>query len=146
MDKSGADAFVFAKANGILGKSFVNERAQLLFGQKNLTDLWTLIFKTQPPLVPEVMLSQQIEETAFSTFISQYVNFLNQYDKPSPVLVDQLFLFEAENLKQIGSALCNGDASLPSIFNLESFLDAFYIVEFFPGEELYFHGFRLIVE
>ena len=40
MDKSGADAFVFAKANGILGKSFVNSRARLLFGQKSLADLW----------------------------------------------------------------------------------------------------------
>ena len=121
MDKSGANAFIFAKANGILGKSFVNNKAHQLFGQKSLADLWTLIFKTQPPLVPEVMLSQQIEENAFSTFIEQYVNFLNQYDNPSPVLVDQLFLFEAENLKQIGSALCNGDASLPSIFNLGNF-------------------------
>ncbi len=121
MDKSGADAFVFAKANGILGKSFVNNKAQQLFGQKSLADLWSLIFKTQPPLVPEVMLSQQIEEKAFSTFIQQFVSFLNQYDKPSQVLVDQLFLFEAENLKQIGSALCNGDASLPPVFNLENY-------------------------
>ena len=55
MDKSGANAFVFAKANGILGKSFVNERAQQLFGQKSLSDLWTLIFQTQPPLVPDVV-------------------------------------------------------------------------------------------
>lgn len=121
MDKSGANAFVFAKANGILGKSFVNERAQQLFGQKSLSDLWTLIFQTQPPLVPEVMLSQQIEENAFSAFVDQYISFLNQYDKPDPVLIDQLFLFEAENLKQIGSALCNGETSLPKLFDLGNY-------------------------
>ena len=121
MDKSGADAFVFAKANGILGKSFVNNRARLLFGQKSLADLWTLIFKSQPPLVPEVMLSQQIEEKAFQTFIEQYITFINQYDHPDQVLVDQLSLFEVENLKQIGSALCNGETSLPAIMDLGKF-------------------------
>lgn len=121
MDKSGANAFVFAKANGILGKSFINDRSRLLFGQKSLSDLWTVIFKTQPPLVPEVMLSQQIEEKANSDFISQFVNFINQYDMPSQVLVEQLFLFEAENLKQIGSALCNGETKLPAVINLDKY-------------------------
>ena len=66
MDKSGAGAYIFAKANGILGKSFTGKRANLLFGQKSLAELWTLIFRSQPPLVPEVLLSQQIEEKAFS--------------------------------------------------------------------------------
>ena len=39
MDKTGAGAFVFAKANGILGKSFVGKRSQLLFNQKSLSEL-----------------------------------------------------------------------------------------------------------
>ena len=37
MDKSGADAFVFAKANGSLGKSFTAKRAQQLFAAKSLS-------------------------------------------------------------------------------------------------------------
>ena len=77
MDKSGANAFVFAKANGILGKSFTNNHARQLFGAKSLAELWTLLFKTQPPLVPEVLLSQQIEEKAFSDFISSYIKFID---------------------------------------------------------------------
>lgn len=121
MDKSGASAYIFAKANGILGKSFVNERARMLFGQKSLSELWTLIFKSQPPLVPEVMLSQEIEERAFSNFIKSYINFLNQYDKPDSVLVNQLLLFETENLKEIGAALCKEEQKLPSLINLENY-------------------------
>ena len=62
MDKTGADAFVFAKANGILGKSFTAKRAHQLFAAKSIGELWTLLYKSQPPLVPEVLLSQQIEE------------------------------------------------------------------------------------
>ena len=118
MDKCGANAFVFAKANGILGKSFINNRAQLLFGAKSLGELWTLIFRTQPPLVPEVILSQQIEEKAFSDFINNYVNFISMYDKPEKVLIDQLLLFEGENLKEISASLCKGEQKLPKLIEL----------------------------
>ena len=118
MDKTGADAFVFAKANGILGKSFTVKRAAQLFGAKSLGELWTLLFKSQPPLVPEVLLSQQIEEKAFSDFITSYVKFINAYDKPEPVLINQLLLFEGENLKEIGAALCKGEQNCPKLIEL----------------------------
>lgn len=121
MDKSGAGAYIFAKANGILGKSFTGSRAQQLFGQKSLSELWTLLFRSQAPMVPEVLLSQQIEEQAFSDFIKQYVNFINMYDKPEPVLIDQLLLFEGENLKEIGAALCKGEQELPKLIDLGPF-------------------------
>ncbi len=121
MDKSGADAFVFAKANGILGKSFVKNRASHLFEAKSLTELWTLIFKSQPPAVPEVLLAQEIENKAFSDFINEYKSFINCYDSPDPVLVDQLFIYEAENLKEMGAALCSGESELPPVLDLGNF-------------------------
>ena len=126
MDKTGAGAYIFAKANGILGKSFTGNRARLLFGQKSLSELWTVLFRSQPPLVPETMLSQQMEEKAFSDFIRQYVNFINTYDNPDPVLIDQLLLFEGENLKEIGAALCNGETNLPSLIDLGPFSSLHY--------------------
>ena len=121
MDKSAADAFVFAKANGILGKSFIKKRSHLLFEAKSLTELWTLIFKTQPPAVPEVMLAQEIEKKAFSDFISEYTSFINCYDNPDSVLTDQLFIYEAENLKELGAALCSGETKLPNVIDTGSF-------------------------
>ena len=120
MDKTGAGAYIFAKANGILGKSFTGKRAQKLFEVKSLGELWTLLFRTQPPMVPEVMLSQQIEEEAFSNFISQFVKFINMYDQPDPVLIDQLLIYEGENLKAIGAALCKGDSKCPPLIDLRN--------------------------
>lgn len=119
MDKTGAGAFIYAKANGILGKSFTGSRAQKLFSVKSLGELWTLLFRSQPPMVPEVMLSQQIEEKAFSDFINQYVNFINMYDSPSQVLIDQLLEYEGENLKEIGAALCKGETKCPPVTDLK---------------------------
>ncbi len=121
MDKTGAGAFIFAKANGILGKSFTGSRAQKLFTAKSLGELWTLLFRSQPPMVPEVMLSQQIEEKAFSDFTDQFVKFIALYDKPEEVLKDQLLMYEGENLKELGAALCKGQSKCPAVINLKNY-------------------------
>ena len=70
MDKSTAVCFGYAKAAGLLRKAFVKDRARLLFEQESLADLWTLLFKQPAPLVPETLLARQIEERAFSNFLS----------------------------------------------------------------------------
>ena len=121
MDKTGAGAYIFAKANGILGKSFTGKRAQKLFAAKSLGELWTLLFRSQPPMVPEVMLSQQIEEKAFSDFTNQFVNFISLYDKPEEVLKDQLLMYDGENLKELGAALCKGEPKCPAVINLKNY-------------------------
>ncbi len=123
MDKSGADAYIYAKASGNLGKSYTGSRAAHLFEQKSLADLWTMLFNTTVPMVPEVMLANQIEEEAFKTFLEQYIDFIKMYDKPDPVLLDQLCIYEAENLKEIGAALCKGESKIPEIKNLHSYTD-----------------------
>lgn len=126
MDKSGARAFVYAKACGMIGKSFTGERANQLFEVKSLSELWTLLFKTPVPMVPEVMLAQQIEEEAFNQFISQYVNLVGQFDKPDSFLNDQLFIYEVQNLKEIGDALCAGETKMPSVYNLGKYSTLHY--------------------
>ena len=121
MDKNSADEYIFAKLSGKLSKSFVNERVQLLFNQKNLTDLWTLLFKSPAPLVPEVMLAQKIEGEAYKKFFADYIEFVKLYDQPSPVIIDLLCEYEVENLKLVWAALCNNEGKMPSIANLGEF-------------------------
>ncbi len=118
MDKDGARAFVYAKACGVLGKSFTGARADKLFEAKSLSELWTLLFSEPCPMVPEAILSQQIEEKAFSRFISQYSGFIDQFDRPDSYLRDQFFIFEVENLKEIVDALCSGEQKLPVLMDL----------------------------
>lgn len=121
MDNSGAGAYIYAKASGILGKSFIGPKANTLFEQKNLSELWHVIFNTQAPLVPEVMLAQKIEEEAFKRFIKQYTYFISQYSKPHKILIAQLGIYEAENLKEIGAALCAGEEKCPKIVDIGKF-------------------------
>ncbi|MCQ2572697.1 MAG: V-type ATPase subunit [Treponema sp.] len=118
MDRDGARAFVYAKACGVLGKSFTGEKASRLFEQKSLTDLWNLLFKTTAPLIPEVVLAQKIEEESFNRFISQYVDFIAQFDSPETYLSDQFFIYEVENLKEVIDALCAGEKKIPNLLDL----------------------------
>lgn len=123
MEKSGAKAYVYAKASGNLGKSFTLERAQLLFEKRRLSDLWLLIFQFPVPMIPEVMLANKIEEKAFENFLSQYIDFIKMFENPDPVLIDQFCIYEAENLKEVAAALCNGEKNLPTLKNLRNFTD-----------------------
>lgn len=121
MDKATSVSFCYSKAAGLLSKAFIKERAGLLFQQETLTDLWNLLFKETVPLVPEVMLAEQIEKKAFSNFINQYLYLLGQFDNPSPVLLDKLKEFEVENLKVIVDALAENEQSIPELIDLKKF-------------------------
>ena len=121
MDKQSANAYIYAKASGILSKSFVGPRAHLLFEQKSLEDLWSLIFKTPVPQVPEIVLAEQIEHETMSRFLNQYISFLSLYSKPNPVFLDQLCIYEAENLKELVAALISGEQEAPSHIDLGKF-------------------------
>lgn len=138
MDKSGAGAYIFAKASGNLGKSFINSRVHQLFEQKTLGELWTLLFKTQVPMVPEVMLAEQIEKEAFNRFLNTYVDFVSKYDDPDPVLLDILCKYEAENIKVIAAALCSGEEKTPEIKDLGRLAKCNY--KAFPNISKITHG------
>lgn len=118
MDKTVAESYIYAKASGILGKSFIKDRATRLFEVKTLTELWTLVFGTIPPAVPEIMLAEQIEQEAFKKFLSQYVYFIERFDEPDSILVDQLAVYEAQNVKEVCSALCAGEQKCPELMEL----------------------------
>ena len=121
MDNSAAKSYIYAKASGLIGKSFTGERTGLLFTVKTMGELWTLIFNTQPPLLPEVLLARQIEDEAFKKFVAQYVYFLNQFDKRQKILELPLKIFDADNLKTVGAALCSGEKDCPPLSDIGDF-------------------------
>lgn len=138
MDKVAAESYIFAKASGNIGKSFVGSRAYLLFEQKSISDLWVLLFKSQPPLLPDSLLAKELETEAFNRFINQYKYFISLYDKPVDILVNQLEICEAENIqspepdvkiefikkiwKSLPNKLSDSNASLNNLYKEEFIL------------------------
>ncbi len=105
MDRSTANVYVYAKASGMLAKSYVGKRASKLFSAQSMAELWSLLFSEEPPVLPEKMLAEKIEQTAEKRFVKQYVNLIRLYDEPDEIFKVLLQSYEFENLKTIGAAL-----------------------------------------
>ena len=121
MDQSGASVYVYAKASGMIARAFTGKEAHKLFDVKTLQDLWSLVFGVEVPLVPEVMLTRQIEKTAEDNFIADYKMLVSCYDKPADVLIQLLRFYDYRNIKMIGAALCSGETALPEISDIGNF-------------------------
>ncbi len=121
MDKSAADSFVYAKASGILARSYVGDRARQLFSFHTLQELWSFLFKKEVPVVPETLLVRELEQTAFEDFVNSYKKLIENYSKPEKILLTLLQNFDYENLKDIGSSVALGEKKPPVMQKITPF-------------------------
>ena len=121
MDRSAASAYVYAKASGMLAKSFVGSRAEKLFSVKSLRELYGLLFDDEVPAIPEPMLAKVIETKAQRNFVAQYTGLLENYSEPDEVLITLLRSYDYENLKEIGAALCYKENVMPDLVDIGSY-------------------------
>lgn len=96
LDKSAASSFIYAKASGLLSKSFVGANADKLFAVQSLRELYTLLFSDEVPQIPEALLSKEIETKAAQVFVNQYKDLLSQYEKAPAILSEILDFYEYE--------------------------------------------------
>lgn len=130
MERSGAAAYVYAKASGMLSKSFVGKKAASLFAAKSLHELYGLLFKDDVPPVPEALLAKEIEQKAEKNFIADFLRLLESFDKPDAVLISLLHSFDYENLKEIAAALCYRESEMPEIADIGQYAMLSY--QFWP--------------
>ena len=117
MDKTAADAYTYARASGILAKSFVGSKARELFAVHTLQELWTLVIRTEVPAVPETLLARELEKAAQTNFINQFKNLIGTYSNPSRILISLLNFYDYDNVKEIGAALCFNEKEMPDIID-----------------------------
>ncbi|WP_191017508.1 V0D/AC39 family V-type ATPase subunit [Treponema zioleckii] len=121
MDSSAASSYVYAKASGLLSKSFVGPRLVKLFSVKSLRELYTLLFDDEIPAVPESMLAKQIEIKAENRFIDQYINLIRNFSKPAHILVSLLHFYDYDNLKDIAASLSLGKNEKPQLIDIKEY-------------------------
>lgn len=121
MDKGAADSYVYAKASGMLAKSFIGSRAVRLFEPKTLQELWGLLFKEALPVVPETILAKTLETEAKNKFVAEYKKLVENYSNPAPILIALLHYYDFDNIKQIGTALAFKEKNLPEITDINPF-------------------------
>jgi vacuolar-type H+-ATPase subunit C/Vma6 len=118
MDRSVASADVFAKASGMLASSFAGPRLNKLFEARSLHELWKLVFKSDIPAIPEMMLAKRIEKESEKRFVADYIKLLGAYSKPDEILVEILRFYDYDNLKEIGARLCFNLSGEPDLINI----------------------------
>lgn len=102
-------------------RSYVGIRTRKLFEIKRLTELWSLLFGEEVPLVPEGMLALLIERKASERFVACFLELLSYYDRPDPVSVALISLYDYNNLKSASAALSLGKKEPPFMIDIGEF-------------------------
>lgn len=118
MDRSAANGYTYAKASGMLKKTFAGDNARRLFHTQSLSQLWEMIFCEEVPILPEVVLANKIEYNAVARFVKQYTHILQNYSKPDEFLVELLRRYEIENLKVIAAGLSQNEPKCPRVVDI----------------------------
>ena len=121
MDKSAADAYVYAKVSGILASSYSGKNAEKLYSAKSLTELYSLLFEGEVPVIPENLLAKEIEEKSVRAFIKQYCHLVECYSRPQEILLTLLQSYDYSNLKMIAGALCMKETKCPEVIDLKNY-------------------------
>jgi vacuolar-type H+-ATPase subunit C/Vma6 len=116
----GERAYVYAKACGIIAKSFLAQNAPLLLNIAGPADLEKLLFPSDAPAGAEggiVSLEKRIMERS----VRQIITLLSVYKKPADFLVRILRSYEYADLKLTLSAYTSGDKVCPPSTGLGAF-------------------------
>jgi vacuolar-type H+-ATPase subunit C/Vma6 len=118
---AGEQAYAYAKACGIIGKSFVGRRAAALRGLRLLGELDRLVFpeddRAPQDQYPLANLEQRIEKRA----VQHILSIINSYTEPPDLLIHQLRAYEYSDLKACLHYIVGGKKTLPSLCDIGRF-------------------------
>ncbi|GHV75380.1 hypothetical protein AGMMS49942_02010 [Spirochaetia bacterium] len=110
---SGERAYVYAKACGITGKSFIGKNRSRLAALSRLSELDRLIFGTDARDLPERELLPDLEGRIINRTAKQIVTIVNSFREPPELLVRMVREFEYTDLKRAITAVAGGERTLP---------------------------------
>ena len=118
MIDAGDRAYVYAKACGILSKSFVGKRLHLLSRLRTLSEFDRMVFPDSHKELPGNELLADLEKRIEARSVSQIISIIKQYKKPPKLLLLQLRAYEYSGLKTCLHHIASGDKELPSIYDI----------------------------
>ncbi|MDR1597139.1 MAG: V-type ATPase subunit [Treponema sp.] len=111
---SGERAYVYAKACGIIGGSFIGKNLPKLAGLTRLSELDRLIFAANARDLPERELLVDLERRIINRTAKQIVTIVNSLGRPPELLVRLVRDFEYTDLKRAISASAGGERNPPA--------------------------------
>ena len=113
--------YAYAKACGIIGKSFIGKRMPSLYGLHSLTDLDNLLFPDSYSSLPSRDLLPDLENRITMRAVSQIFSIVDSYSKPPKLIEYMLRTYEYNDLKSCIHALAAGKKEAPSICDIGRF-------------------------
>ena len=114
-------SYAYAKACGIIGKSYLGKRISLLAGLHILSELDRLIFPDLRRELPGRELLLDLERRITERAVRQILTIVRSYPNPPELLVRMLKIYEYSDLKVCLQHMSAGKKNLPNISDLGDF-------------------------
>lgn len=121
MRDPGERAFVYAKACGIIGKSFVGKRIAELSGVSRLSEMDRLVFPRANRDLPERELLVDLEDRLINRAVKQIIAIVGAFSKPSALLIRLVRTYEYGDLKVALGAIAEGETVNPGFTDIGRF-------------------------
>ena len=113
--------YAYAKACGIIGKSFVGKRFSLLAGLHSLSELDRLVFPENYRELPGMELLADLENRIIQRAVRQIYTVVNVFSNPPELLVRMLRAHEYSDLKTCLHDIAVGKKDIPPLCNIGRF-------------------------
>jgi len=117
----GDAAYAYAKACGIIGKSYLGKRISILAGLHALSELDRLIFPNVRRELPGRELLLDLERRITERAVHQILTIVGSYPNPPEILVRMLKVYEYSDLKVCLQYIAAGKKDLPNISDIGDF-------------------------
>lgn len=126
--------YAYAKACGIISKSFIGRRILHLNDIRSLSDLDRMIFPVYYRDLPERELLADLENRIVSRAVQQILVIVESCDAPPELLIRMLRVYEYNDLKNCIQNIIAGNDEMPHVYGI----GVFKTVDFdaFPDLEL----------
>jgi vacuolar-type H+-ATPase subunit C/Vma6 len=121
MPNGGERAYAYAKACGIIGKSFVGKRIAALGEANRLADLDRIVFPSGGLDLPERELLGSLEDRLAERAVKSIISIMECFSEPPKLLALLLRSYEIGDLKNALSSSLAGETKTPAFTDLGRF-------------------------
>jgi len=118
---AGERAFAYAKACGMVGKSFIKERIKILEGVTKRTELDRILFPLETRNLPEKELLVDLEDRIARRAVDSILSIIECFSAPPELLILMLRSYEYADLKNALVSALQRERNVPSWTNIRQY-------------------------
>ena len=118
---SEVNTYAYAKACGIIGKSFIGKRMSSIMALHSLSDLDRLVFPDYYHTLPSVHLLPDLQNRITIRAVNKILSIVDSYTNPPQLIEQMLRTYEYDDFKKCIHLIAAGKKDLPPICDIGRF-------------------------